>query len=64
MKKLDSHFITNGMKTDFQSGEEVNYVYAKYEDTEIIAKDNNNVTLASRKYGKGRGVYMAGLPSS
>ena len=62
--ELDSHFITEGMETEFISGEEVNHVYAKYEDTEIIAMNNGNVTLAARTYGKGRGVYIAGLPYS
>lgn len=59
---LDNHFITEGMEGAFNSGEEINNVYAKYKTTEIIAMDNGNVTMAAHTYGKGRGVYMAGLP--
>ncbi len=61
-KPLESHFITEGMSTDFNSGEEINNVYAKYETTEIIAMKNGNVTMAAHTYGKGRGIYLAGLP--
>ena len=61
-EELDSHFITDGMSTAFNFGEEVNNVYAKYVTTEIIATNNGNVTMAAHNYGKGRGIYMAGLP--
>lgn len=59
---LESHFIT--ADGDLTLGEEVNNIYAKTKNTEIIAMDNGNVTLAANTYGKGRGVYISGLPYS
>ena len=36
----------------------------RYEDTQIIDYGNGEVHMASHDYGKGRGVYIAGLPYS
>ena len=44
-------------------GECVNDVYALPE-TEILAEKDLHVNLAVNEYGKGRGVYMNGLPFS
>ncbi len=60
----ESHFITEDLKEDFVFGEQINNTYATSENTEILAMDNENITLSSNDYGKGRGVYMMGLPYS
>lgn len=59
---LSSHFITEDLTENFNHGERINNTYARFEDTEIIAMDQENVTIAARDYGQGRGVYLMGLP--
>lgn len=59
-----SHFITEGRTPDFEFGESMHNVYALFQDTEIIEYSNNEVHLAAHAYGKGRGVYISGLPYS
>lgn len=49
---------------DFDYGEGMKNIYALYEDTQIIDYGNGEVHMASHDYGKGRGVYIAGLPYS
>ena len=39
-------------------------IYALNENTEIISYSNGEVHLGAHTYGKGRGVYIAGLPYS
>lgn len=60
----ENHFITQDLEGDFVFGEQVNNTYSVYEDTEILAMDNENITLSAHDYGKGRGIYMMGLPYS
>lgn len=60
----EDHFITHDLKDDFTFGEQINNTYATNENTEIIAMDNENITLSSSDYGKGRGVYLMGPPYS
>src|SRR5699024_1973892 len=57
----DSHFIGKDLET-YQFGEGVRNVYALHEDTEIIAYSDGDVHVASAPFGKGRGVYLEGLP--
>ena len=52
------------METEFNYGEQINNTYALNEDVEIIRMDNENVTLSAHRYGRGRGIYMMGLPYS
>ncbi|HEY4537396.1 MAG TPA: 1,3-beta-galactosyl-N-acetylhexosamine phosphorylase [Erysipelothrix sp.] len=61
---LEKHFITADLIAPFDYGEQVNNVYALSDKTEIIAMDNENVTLSAHEYGAGRGIYMMGLPYS
>lgn len=63
-KALASHFITEDRVSDFDFGESKHDIYALSEKTEIIEYSNNEVHLAASSYGKGRGVYIAGLPYS
>ena len=59
----EDHFITKDMK-NFDFGESMKNVYSLSEDTEILEFSNGEVHLSSHNYGKGRGVYIAGLPYS
>lgn len=61
---VPAHFITEDLEGSFNFGEEINNVYARTAATEIIAVHNENVTLAAKQFGKGRGVYLSGLPYS
>ena len=61
---LDSHFITEDRNSDFDFGESKHDIYALSAATEIIEYSNNEVHMATNAYGKGRGVYISGLPYS
>ena len=61
---LDAHFITEDRISDFDFGESKHDIYALSSNTEIIEYSNNEVHMASNRYGKGRGVYISGLPYS
>lgn len=61
---LDKHFITEGRSADFDFGESKHDIYALSPATEIIEYSNNEVHMAANTYGKGRGVYISGLPYS
>lgn len=61
---LDSHFITKDRNSDFDFGESKHDIYALNAATEIIEYSNNEVHMAANAYGKGRGVYISGLPYS
>lgn len=61
---LDSHFITEDRNLDFDFGESKHDIYALSASTEIIEYSNNEVHMAANAYGKGRGVYISGLPYS
>ena len=60
----EDHFIGRGRETAFDFGESMKNVYALSEETEIAEYANGEVHLAAHRYGKGCGVYMAGLPYS
>jgi len=61
---LDSHFITEDRNLDFDFGESKHDIYVLSAATEIIEYSNNEVHMAANAYGKGRGVYISGLPYS
>lgn len=61
---LDKHFITEDRSVDFDFGESKHDIYALSAATEIIEYSNNEVHMAANTYGKGRGVYISGLPYS
>ncbi|WP_342433126.1 1,3-beta-galactosyl-N-acetylhexosamine phosphorylase [Neobacillus sp. FSL H8-0543] len=60
---VEKHFISEDM-TKFNFGEGMKNIYALTENTEIIDYSNGEIHLSSHNYGKGRGVYIAGLPYS
>ncbi|MFV0381374.1 MAG: 1,3-beta-galactosyl-N-acetylhexosamine phosphorylase [Breznakia sp.] len=55
------HFIIEGLPSDLDFGDKVQFVYAQ-EDTTVIKQSNHSIHLASHTYGKGKAVYMSGLP--
>ena len=61
---LDKHFITEDRSANFDFGESKHDIYALSAATEIIEYSNNEVHMAANTYGKGRGVYISGLPYS
>ena len=55
------HFITEDCKGNIDFGEGKKNIYAL--DGTIILKENNKeVQMAVKEFGKGRGVYISGLP--
>lgn len=60
----EAHFITEDRTISFDFGESMKNVYAQCADTEILEYSNGEVHLSAHGYGKGCGVYMAGLPYS
>lgn len=63
-KALDTHFISEDRKTPYDFGESMKNVYATSASTEIVEYSDGEVHIAANKYGKGCGVYIAGLPYS
>lgn len=55
--------LFEGLPTEINFGEEMKNIYAM-EDTKILKMENRNVQLAINEYGKGKGVYLSGLPFS
>jgi len=62
-EEIVSHFIAEDM-TELNFGEGVKNVYALGENTDVISYTDESVQLASSPFGKGRGVYISGLPYS
>ena len=60
----EEHFITQDHGGTFDFGESMKNVYALTRETEILEYSNGEVHLAANQYGKGRAVYIAGLPYS
>ncbi len=63
-KEMETHFLKEDRCTAFDFGESVQNVYALSEDTEIVEYSDGEVHVSGHRYGKGRGVYLAGLPYS
>lgn len=61
---VNQHFITEDVIETLDFGEGMRNIYATKDSTQIIAYDNGEVQMASNTYGKGRCVYIAGLPYS
>lgn len=62
--QVDSHFITEDLTHDIDFGESQKNIYATNANTEIIKIENGDLLMSANKYGKGRAVYIAGLPYS
>lgn len=61
---LETHFITEDQDGIYDFGESMKNIYALSAQTEIIEYSNEEIHIAANTYGKGRGVYLAGLPYS
>lgn len=57
------HFLMEEVNQPIDFGEDVRNVYA-LRDTTVLVNDNQNVRFATNEYGKGRSVYLNGLPFS
>jgi 1,3-beta-galactosyl-N-acetylhexosamine phosphorylase len=57
------HFITEGAD-GISFGEGTRGIYASAPQTVVLAVDNKSVALSANYFGRGRGVYLAGLPYS
>lgn len=58
-----SHFITEDVKSEIDFGEGKKSIYT-LEGTHVIVQKDKEVQLAVNDYGKGRAVYISGLPYS
>ena len=57
------HFLTENFAETIDFGEEVKNIYA-LNGTTVLKDDRHNIMFAANTYGKGRSVYMRGLPFS
>ena len=57
------HFITEDCRGEIDFGEGQKFIYALPETT-IIKQTNEEVQMAVHEFGKGRSVYISGLPYS
>ena len=62
----EKHFITADNFSDFDFGTENSYVFSNSADTQVLKTkaDGLHIHLAANDFGRGRAVYMAGLPYS
>lgn len=58
------HFILEDIEGEIDFGEGMDRVYAQGENYQILNMDGEYCRLVVNEYGKGRGVYFAGLPYS
>ena len=61
--EVNGHFITADCKGDVDFGEGKKSIYA-YEGTTILSQKDKEVQMAVNEFGKGRSVYISGLPYS
>lgn len=59
-----SHFLKEDCTGEISFGEGMKDIYGLSEETEIAVYSQGSVQLSAHPYGKGRGVYIAGLPYS
>ncbi len=58
------HFILEDIEGEIDFGEGMDRIYAQGENYQILNMDKEYCRLVVNEYGKGRGVYFAGLPYS
>ncbi|RDY26033.1 1,3-beta-galactosyl-N-acetylhexosamine phosphorylase [Romboutsia weinsteinii] len=56
------HFITEEIKEGFDFGEGKEGIFKKRDSVEILSIHKGDIALSTNNYGKGRAVYMSGLP--
>ena len=57
------HFLTENFAETIDFGEEVKNIYALH-GTTVLKDDRHTIMFAANTYGKGRSVYLRGLPFS
>ncbi|MGM9974496.1 MAG: 1,3-beta-galactosyl-N-acetylhexosamine phosphorylase [Clostridiaceae bacterium] len=60
----DNHFILEDIDRDIDFGEGTSQIYAHGDNYQILNKDGEYSRLVVNEYGRGKGVYFAGLPYS
>lgn len=60
----EKHFLKEDRKGKFDFGEGIKNIYALSENTEIVEYSKGEIHVSVHSYGKGRGIYLAGLPYS
>jgi len=60
---MHEHFITEDSQGEIDFGENQKNMYA-LESAEVLVEKGKRVCLAVNEFGKGRAVYMSGLPYS
>ncbi len=63
-REQEGHFLTMDRREAFDFGESTSNIYALSPDTEIAEYSHGEIHISAHGYGKGRGVYLAGLPYS
>lgn len=63
-EKDPNHFILEDIEGDIDFGEGMSRIYAQGENYQILSMDGEYSQLVVNEYGKGHGVYFAGLPYS
>ena len=63
-QEKSGHFLKEDENREFSFGEGMKDIYSLSEETEIVVYSQGSVQLSANPYGKGRGVYIAGLPYS
>lgn len=58
------HFILEDIEGEIDFGEGMDRIYAQGENYQILNMDGEYCRLVVNEYGRGRGVYFAGLPYS
>lgn len=57
------HFISQHNQV-FDFGEGQDNVFSLSKETEILVMENDSIQLSAHDFGKGRGIYLSGLPYS
>lgn len=57
------HFLKEELPEALQLGEEIRNIYA-LPDTAVLINEHQNIRFAANTYGKGKSVYLSGLPFS
>lgn len=63
-KAAEKHYLTEDRTEAFDFGEGMKNIYALYANTEVVEYKDHELYIAAHTYGKGKGVYIAGLPYS
>lgn len=58
----DKHFITEDIRGNFNFGEGKEGIFKKRDNVQILSIHKGDIALSTNTYGKGRAVYMSGLP--